>query len=311
MPRPEKFVVTGGAGFVGSHLVDRLLAGKVAHVVALDNFSRGRRSNLEQHRFERRLRLIEGDVRDSAAVEAAFEGASIVYHLAAQSTVMGAVQDPEYTFATNVIGTFNVLRAAAQASVHRLIFASSREVYGEPIALPVEEGHPLLTINAYGASKVAGEAYCRAFRREAGLETIILRLTNVYGPRDFGRVIPLWIERASAGEDLDVYGGKQVLDFVWIGDTVEALVRAAALETPLPPINVASGTGTRIIDLARRITQLTPGQSRVRMNPARSMEVTRFVGNVERMRQMLGVIPPNDPLAHLPGLIGAPVPTGA
>ncbi len=310
VPRPEKVAVTGGAGFIGSHLVDRLLAQTFADVVAFDNFSRGKRSNLEQHRFERRLRLIEGDVRDSASVEAALHGASIVYHLAGQSTVMGAVTDPEYTFTTNVVGTFNVLRVAARSGVRRVIFASSREVYGEPIALPVEEGHPLLAINAYGASKVAGEASCRAFRRESGLDTIILRLANVYGARDFGRVIPLWIGRASTGEDFDVYGGKQVLDFIWIGHTVDALVRAATLETPLPPINVASGTGTSILDLARRITHLTHGQSHVRMNPARSMEVTRFVGNVERMRQMLGVIPPNDPLADLPGLIGAPVPTG-
>ncbi len=311
MPRPEKVVVTGAAGFIGSHLVDRLLAETFAHVVALDNFSRGRRANLEQHRFDRRLTLIEGDVRERGAVDAAVRAADIVYHLAAQSTVMGAVADPDYTFTTNVVGTFNVLSAAATAGVRRLIFSSSREVYGEPIGLPVAEDHPLLAINAYGASKVAGEAYCRAFRRESGIETVILRLANVYGPRDFGRVIPLWLERAKGGEDLEVYGGKQVIDFLWVGHAVDAFVRAATLESATPPINVASGTGTRILDLARRITQLARGQSRVILQPARSMEVTRFVGNVERMRQMLGVIPPDDPLAHLPSLIGSPVRAGA
>src|SRR5207248_10684264 len=121
------------------------------------------------------------------------------------------------TFSTNVVGTFNVLSSAARLGVRRVVFASSREVYGEPISLPVDEEAPLLAINSYGASKAAGEAYCRAFRREFGLQTTVLRLANVYGPRDVGRVIPLWLQHASARQDLLVYGGRQVIDFVWIG----------------------------------------------------------------------------------------------
>src|SRR5712691_4119163 len=128
---------------------------------------------------------------------------------------MGAVRNVDYTFETNVVGTFNVLRGAVEQGVPRVLFASSREVYGEPISLPVDEESPLLAINSYGASKVAAEAYCRAFRREYGLHTVILRLANVYGPRDHGRVIPLWLQQALAGEDLRVHGGKQVIDFLW------------------------------------------------------------------------------------------------
>jgi UDP-glucose 4-epimerase len=220
---------------------------------------------------------------------------------------MGAVRDATYTFHSNVIGTFNVLMACRQASVDRVLFASSREVYGEPITLPVDEDSPLLSINSYGASKVAGEAYCRAFRREFGLQVAILRLANVYGPRDIGRVIPTWIERATAGLNMDVYGGKQIVDFVWIDHVVDALIRAAAHDGPLPPTNVGSGTGTRIIDVARRIGRLACGHPRVNLQPARSMEVTRFIASVERMRQLLGVEPPLDPLANLSTMLAVPV----
>jgi UDP-glucose 4-epimerase len=299
-----KIVVTGGAGFIGSHLVDRLVEAGGSEIVILDNLRRGRLENLRAHRAEPRLDFIHGDVRDAATVAAALQGADTVYHLAAQSTVMGAVDDLDYSFETNVIGTFNVLRTASEAGTRRLIFASSREVYGDPIDLPVAEDQPLLAINSYGASKVMGEAYCRAFRRTFGLHCVILRLANVYGPRDTGRVIPLWIERAAAGDVLNLYGGKQLIDFVWIDQVVEALIRAAEIPGPLPSINVGSGTGTRIIDLARRIIRLCGGRSRINIQQARSVEVTRFVANVTRMQQMLRIEPPDDPLIYLERLVG-------
>ncbi|MGH2369810.1 MAG: SDR family NAD(P)-dependent oxidoreductase [Chloroflexota bacterium] len=302
----QKIVVTGGAGFIGSHLVDRLLADGRAEVVVFDNLSRGRLSNLASHQADSRLRIVEGDVRDAAAVADALRGAAVVFHLAAQSTVLGGVEDGDYTFATNVVGTFNVLRAAAGGGVGRLVFASSREVYGEPVALPVDEDHPLMALNAYGASKAAGEVYCRAFRRMYGLPIAVLRLANVYGPRDFGHAIPVWLEQAAAGRELHVHGGKQLIDFIWVGQAVEALVRAAASNGSLPPINVASGTGTRILDLARRIARLAQCQPRIKLLPEAEVGATRFVANVERMRQMLRIEPPLDPFAHLPSLLPLP-----
>jgi UDP-glucose 4-epimerase len=220
--------------------------------------------------------------------------------------VMGAVRDSDYTFTTNVVGTYNVLKASTGAGVRRVLFASSREVYGEPIELPVDEEAPLLAINSYGASKAAGEAYCRAFRREFGLQAFVLRLANVYGSRDIGRVIPSWVEDVRARRDVTVFGGKQVIDFVWIDQVTEALMRAAALDGPLPAINVASGTGTRIVDLARRIARLAETQGRLNLQPARSVEVTRFVASVERMRTVLKIEPPLDPLAHLSKLVPVP-----
>jgi UDP-glucose 4-epimerase len=305
--RTDKVVVTGGAGFIGSHLVDRLLADTHAEVVVLDNLHRGRLTNLAQHTDSPRLSVIQGDIRNPDIVAETLRGAEVVYHLAAQSTVMGAVEDLDYSFSTNVIGTFNVLKAASHESVKRVVFASSREVYGEPIELPVDEGQPLLAINFYGASKVMGEAYCRAFRRASGLNAIILRLANAYGPRDFGRVIPLWVDQATAGQDLMVYGGKQVLDFVWVGQVVEALMRAAELEGPTPPINIGSGTGTRIVDLARRIRLMAGSHSQIQLVPARAVEVVQYVARIDRMRQLLRMEPTSDPLANLPELVPTPV----
>lgn len=303
--RRDRVVVTGGAGFIGSHVVDALLEGNAAEVTVVDNLARGRPENLAACEGDPRLSLVRADIRDLDEMRRAFRGATLVYHLAAQSTVMGAAADMDYTFSTNVVGTYNVLKAAAEQGARRVIFTSSREVYGEPVSLPVDESHPLFSINSYGASKVAGEALCRAFARERDLETTVLRLANVYGARDVGRVIPHWIAQARDGRDLVVYGGEQIIDFIWVGDVARAIVRAADSEVQLPPINVASGTGTKILDLARRIAQLSGSGAEVRVVPRRSIEVMRFIGSTDRMAQLLGVPPAPDPLAHLAGMIRA------
>src|SRR5262249_25559920 len=146
--------------------------------------------------------------------------------LAAQSNVMGAVYDADYAFSSNVTGTYNVLQAAKSAGVKRVLFTSSREVYGDPEQLPVQETSALRPKNGYGASNAAGEIYCHTAANE-GLETSILRLANVYGTRDRDRVIPLFSQAAASGAPLTLYGGEQVLDFVWIDTVVDALIKAA------------------------------------------------------------------------------------
>jgi nucleoside-diphosphate-sugar epimerase len=300
-----RVVVTGGAGFIGSRLVDRLLAERVGEVVVLDNFVRGDRRHLAAHAHRAggdALRVVEGDIRDSALLHAVFDGADVVHHLAAQSNVMGAVTDVDYSFTTNVVGTFNVLQAAHSCRVKRVVFTSSREVYGEVASLPVLEAAPTNAKNGYGASKAAGELYARVFRSTYGLDVAVLRLANVYGPRDRDRVIPLWLDAAAGGRDLLVYGGAQVLDFVWVDHVVEALVRAARDGVAYDAVNVGSGHGTPILDLASRLLEVTGSRSRVDLRPARSVEVTRYVADVGLMRAALGLTPPDDPLFALPGL---------
>jgi UDP-glucose 4-epimerase len=301
-----RVLVTGGAGFLGSHLVDALVAAG-EEVIVLDNLHRGSPANIDAHLRTGAVTFNEGDIRDYAAIQEAVAGAEVVYHLAAQSNVIGATKDTDYSFTTNVAGTYNVLKAAASANVRRLVFSSSREVYGEPDSIPVPESAPLTAKNSYGASKVAGEAYCRVWESMTGLECQVLRFANVYGPRDRDRVIPIWLERAIRGEPLELYGGEQVIDFVWVGKAVEALLAAASIERT-GPINIGSGTGVTLPHLAERILEETGSPSRVDIHPARAVEVVRFVADVERMRRILGVIPDADPISHLGACIRAKPP---
>ena len=297
-------LVTGGAGFIGLHLVAALVAAG-EEVVVLDNLRRGNRAGLGA--IERRtragaLRFLEGDVRDRDTVRAAMQGVERVYHLAAQSNVLGAVSDVDYSFTSNVVGTYNVLVAAREAGVGRVVFTSSREVYGEIEHVPVAEDRPLNPKNAYGASKVAGEVYCRVFQNTYGLDVSVLRLANVYGPGDSDRVIPIWLNRARRGEDLELYGGTKVLDFVPVALVVEALRRAAGRSLDGQPVNVGSGAGTTLHDLAARVQALPGVEVGLQVLPTRAVEVTRFVADVSRMRGLLGLEPPSDPLAALPDL---------
>lgn len=291
-------LVTGGAGFIGRHLVRALLTAGW-RVRAFDNLHRATVTGLPT---DERFELLEGDLRDADAVGAATRGARRVYHLGAQSNVLGAVADVEYSLQTNVAGTVHVLRAASEADVERVVFSSSREVYGEVDALPVLETHPRVPKNAYGASKVAGEAYCSMARAQDGLDVGVLRLANVYGPGDSGRVIPLWLGRAARDEPLDLFGGEQVLDFVPVGTVVEALLRAGALSLGGLAVNIGTGSGTRLRELAVRIQSLARRHLEVRAQPARGMDVARFVADVTRMRTLLGVEPPADPLVELPAV---------
>jgi UDP-glucose 4-epimerase len=292
-----KVLITGAAGFLGSHLVDRLVGDGGYQITGLDNLQRGTLDHVRAHVEGGLLDLHVGDIRDYAAVANAMQGAEIVFHLAAQSNVMGALSDPDHCITTNVTGTQNVLKAAEAAHVRRVVFSSSREVYGEPVFLPVAENAPLLAKNTYGASKIAGEDYCRFWQARGALDCLILRFANLYGPRDRGRVIPLWLDRARNGEDLILYGGKQVLDFVWVGLAVDALIAAMNCQND-GPINVGSGTGTSLEALADRILALTGHRSAKTYLEARDVEVSRFVADVGRMRSRLGITPPEE-LQHL------------
>ncbi|HEU5318509.1 MAG TPA: NAD-dependent epimerase/dehydratase family protein [Chloroflexota bacterium] len=310
-----RVVVTGGAGFVGGHLVRRLLRSADTEVVVLDLPGRRPAQWLEGGSAAR-VDYLAGDVRDAQTVARALRGAEAVYHLAARADGTHA------GFETNVIGTVNVLEAAARYRVGRVVFASTYEVYGEPIDLPVDESHPLLALSCYGASKAAAEAYCRAYRREHGLDSVVLRLSEVYGPYDAAGPIPAWLSGAARGQNVEVRGDRTA-DFIWVGHVVDALVRAAGLEARVPTINVGSGTGVRLADAARRAVAAVGGQSHVRVLPegigedGRGPRPARFVADVRRMRELLRIEPPLDPLAQLEslaaegdGALGDVVPAG-
>jgi UDP-glucose 4-epimerase len=298
----KKILVTGGAGFIGSHLVDRLARDPENRVIVLDSLRRGAVANLEQSLA--RIRFVEGDIRDRELVERSTEGIEVVYHLAAQSNVLGAVADLEYSFSTNVLGTFEILRAAARSGVRQLIFTSSREVYGDPIDVPVPETAPICPKNAYGASKAAGEIYCRVLASPT-FKTVILRLANVYGPRDFDRVIPIFAGQALSGLPLTLFGGQQILDFVWVDTVVECLLEASRGGFPPGPVNVGSGKPTELLHLAERVISHTKSASRLQLAPSREVEVSRFVADITLLNRVFLAQPLDDPLHYLPELIAS------
>lgn len=298
-----KIFITGGAGFIGSHLVDRLLADPAHTVTVYDNLSRGSLINLQHHAPDGRLTFVEGDIEDVPHLSAALRGAKVVFHLAAIATVMDSERDPARTFRVNAQGTDQVLRAAQATGVCRVIHASSREVYGEVEHLPVLETHPIGSKNTYGASKAEAEAVCARYIAQ-GLPVTILRLANVYGPRDVGRVIPLFINCALRGQALTLYGGQQILDLVWVGDVVEAMWQAAfRSEWIAEPVNVGSGLGLSIHELAQRVVALSRSTSTVRLEPPRQMEVVRFVADLTRFRHYFPIPIPTEPVARLAEVI--------
>jgi len=294
-----KVLVTGGAGFIGHHLVNQLLeAGD--EVVVLDNLVRGSFERPELAGAE----LVLGDIRDADACARAVIGCDSVVHLAAQSNVMGSEADPELTASTNVEGTRKIATAARSGGVSHLIFASSREVYGEPRWLPVVESAPLCGKNAYGTSKVAAEALLRDIETDR-FAVSVLRFANVIGRGDSGRVLPLWLTAAREGQPLVLYGGRQVMDFVPVATAVEAITRLVHGGPVTGPINIGSGKQTTLIDLASAIRDSFGSETRLDVQPARDVEVSRFQADVTRMRNLLGIEPPDYPLVVVREMVEA------
>jgi UDP-glucose 4-epimerase len=292
-------LVTGGAGFIGTHLVRTLLEDPTVTIRVLDNLSRGWNTFSGISRIE----FLRGDIRDRRTVLAAMDGIDLVYHLAAQSNVLGAVRDLDYSFAANVVGTYEVLSAARACGCRRLVFTSSREVYGEVAVLPVPESASLNPKNAYGASKAAGELYCRVFV-ESGMDVVLFRLANVYGPGDSDRVIPRFVTNALAGLPLVIYGENKILDFVWIGDVVDALLKAQTAPIAGQTLNIGSGEGIILPELAQSVLRVTGSSSLIQSASARTMEIDRFVADIRLAERLLGYHP-STALAHLPETAGA------
>lgn len=255
-----EYLVTGGAGFIGSHLVERLVE-RGSKVRVLDNFATGKRENLAP--LLDKIELIEGDVTDPATCARACEGVRVVLHQAALPSVPKSITDPVSSHRTNVNGTFNMLLAARDAAVHRFIYAASSAAYGESPTLPKVEAMPSQSLSPYAAQKIAGEQYCTAFARSYGLQTLSMRYFNVFGPRQdpasqYAAAIPAFVTAILRGEPPTIYGdGEQTRDFTYIENVVQAnLLAAEAGKTDGEVINVACGERVSVNAVIREINNL-------------------------------------------------------
>jgi UDP-glucose 4-epimerase len=289
----RKILVTGGAGFIGSHLVPLLLE-KNCPVTVFDNLSTGKKENLKQSLHHPNFEFIRGDIRNPAAIHEALQGVDVVVHLAALIDVSASITEPTLTNEVNVTGTLNVLREAVSTGVRRFVFASSTAVYGNVKELPVKEDTPLKPISPYAASKAACEAYCNAFAVSFGVETISLRFFNVYGPKNenspYSGVITKFIRQAISGEVLKVEGdGEQTRDFIHVSDVAEAL-RLAVEKKNLhcETYNVCTGVPTSINKLVDTLSSVTGSNLRVEHSPARLGDIRFSYGDGSRAAEKLG-----------------------
>jgi len=287
-----KVLVTGGGGFIGSHLVDRLLA-EGLEVRVLDNFATGKRENLLD--VAGRIELVEGDVQSYERAQNAVGDADVVFHQAALPSVPRSVQDPLTSNATNVTGTLNVLLAARDAQVRRVVFASSSSVYGANPDLPKREDMATLPIAPYAVAKQAAESYCRSFTQVFGLETVALRYFNVFGPRQdplsqYSAVIPNFITAALDGNQPVIFGdGEQSRDFTYIDNVVEANICAMRAEGVAGrSFNVAAGHRTSLNRLVELVAEITGRPLQPRYEPPRPGDVRHSEADVTRAENELG-----------------------
>ena len=294
----SRVLITGGAGLVGSHIADRLAAEDVEEVVVLDNMVRGRIANLDYaQRNLRKLTVVEGDITDAATVRDAMKGINFVFHQAALRITQCA-EVPRMAIDSLIGGSFNILEAAVEAGVQKVVAASSASVYGEPSYVPMDEGHPFNNRTLYGACKIADEQILRSFNDMYGLPYVALRYFNVYGPRmdAFGvytEVMIRWLQRLEEGLPPIIFGdGMQTMDFVYITDIAEANVLAMISEASDEAFNVASGVETSLRHLSQLLChaagypEMEPTFEPVRkVNP-----VTRRLADIENARKKLGFV---------------------
>lgn len=291
----SRYLVTGGAGFIGSHLVHTLLD-QGADVRVLDNFSTGKRENLSG--LGGRLEVQEGDVRDRAAVETAVRDVEVVFHEAAFISVPESMEKPQDCFDINVTATVGLFDAAREAGVKRVVIASSAAVYGESDAIPLEETTPTQSLSPYAASKRTGEIYTQLYTQALGLDVVALRYFNVFGPRQrpdsmYAAAVPIFVRRLLDGTPVTVFGdGAQTRDLVNVRDVVRAnLIASEHPNAPGQIFNVCTGQETRVLDLLEVLFDLFPDvQEPVFVEP-RAGDIYRSVGSAEFIAQTLGFQP--------------------
>ena len=289
-------LVTGGGGFIGSNLVERLVRDG-DRVRVLDNFATGRRENLEPVLDE--IELVEGDIQSYERVHTAVRGCEVVYHQAALPSVPRSIQDPLTSNASNVTGTLNVLLAARDEGVRRVVFASSSSIYGANPELPKREEMPVLPIAPYAVAKLAAEGYCRAFHNVYGLETIALRYFNVFGPRQdpasqYSAVIPKFITAALTGEPPVIFGdGETSRDFTHVTNAVEAnlLAARAGSEVAGEAFNIACGERVSLNGIVEELRTITGTEIEPVHAEPRPGDVPHSLADISRARESLGYEP--------------------
>lgn len=286
-----KALVTGGAGFIGGHLVDALLA-QGASVRVIDNFSTGRRSNLEHNLG--RIELVEGDIADPEACARAMHGIDTVFHEAAIPSVARSVRDPVASNQANVSGTVMVLDQARKAGVRKLVYAASSSAYGDTPTLPKVETMTPAPLSPYAVSKLTGEHYVTVFGRLYGFETVSLRYFNVFGPRqdpasEYAAVIPKFVTTILDGGAPTVHGdGEQTRDFCFIENTVSANLLAAKATTRGEVVNVACGARISLNELLRRINGLLGTDVTANYGPGRAGDVRDSLADISAAKKLLG-----------------------
>jgi UDP-glucose 4-epimerase len=287
----RRVLVTGGAGFIGSHLVDRLARNN--DVTVLDDFSVGSIDNLRD--VPRSVKVLRGDIRDAATVALAVARAQVVFHLAV-ACLRASIADPIGSHEVNALGTLNLLMASrASRALERFIYVSSSEVYGTALRPTVDENHPLKPTTPYAASKLAGESYTLSFCRTYGLRAMVVRPFNAYGPREHvegpsGEVIPRFVARAMTGKPLVVFGdGLQTRDFTWVEDTVRGIILAAECDALLSDVvNIGRGEEVSILRVAHLVQEFLGCQLPIEHREPRPGDVRKHLCDTTRARSVLG-----------------------
>lgn len=275
-------LITGGAGFIGSHLVQVLIKLN-KEITVVDNLSRGAKKNIGT--AINQITFISDDICNSIIIEELIKKSDLVIHLAALSRVIPSINDPELCFHSNIQGTEIVARMCAKHK-KKIIFSSSREVYGEVKELPVDENFPLNPVNPYGASKVAGEKIIESYHHSFGLEYGIIRLANVYGLGDFDRVIPIFINAALKEDNIKIFGGNQIIDFIHVDDVVMAIIKLMDINNSFV-CNIGSGKGISLHGLSAIILHETNSLSQINHLDKRTGEVDKFISNTAKISGLI------------------------
>jgi UDP-glucose 4-epimerase len=287
--KDSRAIVTGGAGFIGSHLVEKLYELGL-NIVIIDNLLTGKVSNINHLLKDKKVKLIKADIRNLESIKKSFKDVEYVFHLASQVRVDKSIQDPVLTNDININGTLNILKASLKTNVERFIFASSAAVYGDVGKGLIDENAPKNPITPYGASKLAAESYCKVFHKMYGLKVTLLRYFNVYGPRQKFGVVANFVKRVSKGLPPIIYGdGMQTRDFVHVYDAIEATLLASKSTKAIgEAFNIASGKATSINELAKKVVSIF---GKINLKPvykkAKFRDIRHCCGNILKAKDLL------------------------